>query len=114
MFIRGTGSLKRVAEPRLLLLLSCWDELTAPEIDLAPAEVLRRRMPMVYSFVEASWEPTSSSIIGLSALEKSLSEDSEDEEYIDLGPEHFGYIVQEDGTRSSDLTLAIKPVLRPA
>ncbi|EUC00052.1 hypothetical protein PMI07_006332 [Rhizobium sp. CF080] len=111
MFVRGTGTLSRVSTPRLLLLLSCWDELTAPELNLPPLDVLRRRMPMVSSFVEANWDPNYRSIIGLSALEKSLSEDTEDEDYIDLGPEHFGYIVQEDGSRSPDLTLAIKPVL---
>ncbi|KQT48124.1 hypothetical protein ASG47_07040 [Devosia sp. Leaf420] len=111
-FVRGTGTLERITEPRLILLLSCWDELPQDEIGNRPWDVLRLRMPMVAAYLEANWEPGALHVLGLSALERALSEDTVDEEYVDRGPESFGYMVQPDGTRDKDLTLAITPLLR--
>ena len=111
MFVRGSGTLVSVERPRLLLLLSCWDELPDDERNDPPAEVLRRRMPLVAAFVESNWRPGSRHVLGLSALERPLTEQSEDQDYIDLGPEAFGYVVRADGTHSPDLTLALTPLL---
>ncbi|WP_261330850.1 hypothetical protein [Rhizobium leguminosarum] len=111
MFIHGASKLTRIAEPRLLLLLSCWDELPEAEQSRAPREVLRHRLPMVASFVETNWEDNSLHILGLSALERALSEERRDEDYVDMGPESFGYVILPGGERSSDLTLAITPLL---
>jgi hypothetical protein len=110
-FIRGTGTLDLRADPKLLLLLSCWDELPENEANDRPWDVLRLRMPMVAAYLQANWKPESLEVLGLSALERALSEESVDEEYIDRGPDAFGYVVQADGRHDRDLTLAITPLL---
>ena len=108
MFVRRTGSLTRVREPTLMLLLSCWDELPPAQIGSPPRQVLLSRLPMVSAFVEANWSPGSLHVIGLSALGKSLSDQVADEGYIDRGPESFGYVVLEDGRQDPDLTLTVR------
>ncbi len=66
---------------------------------------------MVASFVEANWRPDALDVMGLSALERALDEKVRDEDFVDRGPESFGYVVTSDGKRSEDLTLAIAPLL---
>lgn len=109
--VRGAGTLTPLAHPRLLILLSCWDELPATQQVAAPPAVLAERMPLVSAFLRANWHKEALHILGLSALERALSEDSADEDYVDQGPEAFGYIVEEDGTRSNDLTRALLPLI---
>ena len=92
--------------PRLSLLLSCWDEIGG---DQKPDFVLRDRLPMFRNFVLANWPDHS--IVGLSALGRPLSKTVSDEEYIEKGPESFGYIVDRDGEKSADLTLPIAQIL---
>ena len=50
-------------------------------------------------------------MLGLSALERALDKKIPDEEYITQGSEQFGYVVLEDGTHTSDLTLPIRELL---
>jgi hypothetical protein len=107
MFVRRTGTLVPIDKPPLMLLLSCWDELPHAEASKPPMEVLEARMPMVAAFAEANWQVGALEVMGLSALERPLFEDKVDEEYVDRGPEAFGYVVLPDGQRNSDLTLAI-------
>jgi len=107
IFVRGTGTLTPIGNPPLLLLLSCWDELPAAEQNHPPLEILRAHMPMVAAFVEVNWRPESLSVLGLSALERSLDEDRIDNDFVDRGPESFGYVVLPDGRHDPDLTLAI-------
>jgi len=107
MFVRGTGTLGPISDPPLLLLLSCWDELPKAELTATPMEVLQTRMPMVASFLKANWHPSAFQVLGLSALERALSEEAVDEEFVDRGPEAFGYVVMADGRHDPDLTLAI-------
>jgi hypothetical protein len=111
MFVRGTGTLKPVSQPPLLLLLSCWDELPDEERNGLPADVLRARMPMVAAFAEANWRADALKVMGLSALERALTEDKVDDEFRDRGPETFGYVVLPDGRHDSDLTLAIAAMI---
>lgn len=110
-FVRGIDPLIPTQSPRLLLLLSCWDELPSAQLNNKPADILSERMPLVSAYLRANWTPESAYVIGLSALERSLSETSEDTDYVDLGPESFGYVVTEDGSHDSDLTLAIAPLV---
>jgi hypothetical protein len=111
MFVRGTGTLDPVSKPPLMLLLSCWDELPEAERSARPIEILRSRMPMVASFVEANWRTDALTVMGLSALERALTEEAVDEEFRDRGPETFGYIVASDGTHDRDLTLAVAAMI---
>jgi Double-GTPase 1 len=109
--VRGSGTLKPVTSPKLLILLSCWDELPASQAKALPSRVLAERMPLVAAFLKANWYQDALHIFGLSALERALSEDSVDQDYIDNGPEAFGYLITADGERSSDLTLALLPLV---
>ncbi len=107
LFVKGVGTIDRLRSPALTVLLSCWDEITGLSADLAPAQLLAERMPMLSSFVETNWMHECLSVIGLSSLGKVLREDTPDEEYLDAGPEAFGYVVLPRGERSSDLTLPV-------
>jgi hypothetical protein len=73
---------------------------------------LAARLPLVSAFVQSNWRDPL--IMGLSALERPLSPTSGDPEYASKGPEHFGYVIAADGTKSSDLTLPIHDLLDPA
>lgn len=92
--------------PRLGVLLTCWDEVSTA---LTPAEALATRLPLVSAFVRSNWRRPL--IMGLSALERPLSPTTRDMDYASKGPEHFGYVIEADGTKSSDLTLPIHHLL---
>jgi hypothetical protein len=53
--------------------------------------------------LEANWGPDNLSVWGLSSLGKALRKDAPDAEYVERGPEHFGYVIDEGGMRSPDL-----------
>lgn len=92
--------------PRLGVLLTCWDEAA---FDGTPEEALGARLPLVSAFVRSVWQ--SPLIMGLSALERPLSPTARDMDYVAQGPEHFGYMIASDGTRSNDLTAPIYAML---
>lgn len=95
--------------PRLGVLLTCWDEL---QTNTTPAAALQNNLPMLWDFLSSTWQEPS--VMGLSALGRPLSTDRQDEEYVAHGAEHFGYVVNPDGTRSADLTLPIQLLLTDA
>ena len=109
--IRRSGLLAPIADPQISLLLSCWDELPASQRQQPPARVLHERMPLVSAFIESNWEKSARYITGVSALERALSEESQDDDFIDRGPEEFGYVVLPNGAHDPDLTLAIAPLI---
>lgn len=105
MFAHSSTGLHSSA-PRLCVLLTCWDEVG---LDGTPAAALEHRLPLVSAFVRSNWaDPV---VMGLSALEKSLSPNHSDMDYVTQGPEHFGYVITEDGNRSADLTLPLHTLL---
>ena len=91
---------------RLVVLLTCWDEMENPG---KPIEELHERLPMLRDFVVTNWKEPS--VLGLSALGRALDQDRPDEEYVSQGSEKFGYVILEDGTRRTDLTLPIRKLL---
>lgn len=93
-------------QPRLTILLTCWDELGTKEL---PGELLASRLPLLWSFVRSNW--TAPVVMGLSALERSLSTTEPDQEYAIQGPEGFGFVVLPDGTQTKDITLPIQQLL---
>lgn len=95
-----------LSKPRLTILLSCWDELETTEL---PADLLASRLPMLWSFVRSNW--TSPTVMGLSALERALSQTDADQEYAIRGPEEFGYVVLPNGVKSSDITVPIQRLM---
>lgn len=106
LYIRTTTTSKLLDSPRLCVLLSCWDELG---VDERPEVLLEQRLPMFSSFIQNTW--LKPNILGISALERSLSPNERDMEYTAKGPEQFGYVVLPDGKRTSDLTLPIQYLL---
>jgi hypothetical protein len=140
---RHTGYARVLIRPRLLMLLSCWDELPPPEsaanigrvgqdgrvgrkkkldehsdgsqpsnpseqaLALTPANVLAERAPLLSSFVESNWAPSAREVYGLSSTGRALRSDHQDEEYIDRGPEEFGYVITPEGEVTDDLTLPL-------
>jgi Double-GTPase 1 len=95
-----------LVRPRLGILLTCWDEL---DFCGKPTEALRKWLPMFLDFVLANW--CKPQVLGLSALGRPLNPRERDMEYVERGPEHFGYVVSSDGSKSTDLTLPIQLLL---
>ena len=92
----------RLATPRLAVVLSCWDQLEAPE---PPRAELHRRLPLVESFIASRWGRDAWSVWGLSSLERTLDHATPDREFCGLPPEERGYVVAPDDTRHDlDLT----------
>jgi len=96
--------------PALLVLLSCWDELGEAE-GTKPDDELEARLPLLSSFISSRWGSSTSAVFGLSALETALSTEEANEQFINRGPENFGYVIDPDGRRTGDLTL---PIVRVA
>ena len=106
VYARSTSNKRMDGLPRLVVLLTCWDEI---ENAGKPAKVLHERLPMFFDFVASNWQD--SRVLGLSALGQALDKEVPDESYVTQGSEQFGYVVLEDGTRSPDLTLPIQKLL---
>jgi len=103
LHVAGVGVVARIQRPRLAVLLSCYDELRKGEEP--PREVLAEVLPLVSTFIESNWSEDAVSIWGLSALGKLLEKNSEDESFIDNGPEAHGWVVPpEGGLQDTDLT----------
>ena len=110
VYAQSNSDRSRGRLPCLVVLLTCWDEMESPG---KPLEELHERLPMFGEFVESNWED--SSVLGLSALGRALDKEAPDESYIAQGSEQFGYVILEDGSRSTDLTLPIwKLLVEPA
>jgi len=103
---RGTGTTRELGVPRLLVLLSCWDELGF-SLGTRPSDALKLHLPLFNSFLHANWTDGSFAVYGLSSLSKSLKSTEPDPEYQERGPEAFGYVVLPDGAQSPDLTLPV-------
>ncbi|NED51781.1 hypothetical protein G3I24_12820 [Micromonospora aurantiaca] len=93
--------------PRLTLVLSCWDELSAPPGTL-PTDVARKRLALLHSYCHATWSDLFD-VVGLSAQGQPLDESEPATDYLDAGPQHMGWIINAAGERHGDLTLLIGP-----
>ena len=105
-YVRNTSTRTLAGPPKLAVLLTCWDEL---EFDGTPSDALQVRLPMFWQYLQSTWRTPS--IMGLSALGRPLSPHRPDSDYSSRGPEHFGFVVKPDGSRSSDLTWPIHYLL---
>ena len=106
LYAQSTSGRRMDRLPRLVVLLTCWDEIKNPG---TPIDVLHDRLPMFGDFVASNW--TDSSVLGLSALARSLDRKKPDKDYVTQGSEQFGYVVLKDATQSPDLTLPIQELL---
>jgi hypothetical protein len=81
------------------------------ELSAKPRVALYEQLPMLTSFIEATWRcPT---IMGLSALERPLSQIETDRDYAIRGPEQFGFVILPDGARTIDITAPVQYIIAP-
>jgi Double-GTPase 1 len=107
LHVKRIGIHKRVQLPALTVALSCWDELPVSQSE-KPLSVLKERLPLLYDFMVAIWEPNYLSIFGVSALGTTLDSASINTAFRDEGPEQHGFVIMPDGSKTSDLA---EPVL---
>jgi hypothetical protein len=107
LFVRGASLTYPLSHPRLGVLLSCWDELVESERKLSPHTILENRAPLFSRFIYTDWVADAIKVWGLSSTGRKLPEDTPDVEFARKGPEHFGYVVLENGETNSDLTIPI-------
>lgn len=103
LYVAGVSNFKTISQPKLAIILSCWDELD--EDNKTPEEVFKERLPLLFSFIKSTWEASSWTTWALSSLGRELDPDSRDEEYARQGPENFGYVIPPGLTEQNpDLT----------
>ena len=107
LYAKKIGIKLRIAEPKLTLVLSCWDLLSDEDQKKLPKDVLQNKLPGFFSFINGTWNEDAYNIIGLSSIEKSLSNNDPDLDFLKKGPENFGYIITTTGEKETDLTLTI-------
>ena len=105
LFLKGIGHKKKVSTPRLVVALTCWDELKAKKGEL-PEDILKKVLPLFAQFIASIWDQNAISIYGLSPQGKELS-DKSDDDFTDSLPENNGYIILPDGQKSEDITRLI-------
>lgn len=101
---RGTGMKELIENPRLLIALTCWDELKTTK---SPLEILQEKMPLFYSFIDSNWVREKFRVIGVSAQGFPLDSDDAKDKYLDDLPESFGFLVFENNSEDPDLTKLI-------
>ncbi len=111
LFARRCGRESRITVPRLVIAITCWDESIPEDIATKPQDVLRKLTPMLANAVEGVWETNSLTVVGISALGKTLSSTTDDEDFVDLGPHRQGFVVLPDGTKTGDLTWPLTKLL---
>ena len=104
---RGARPRGGVSMPFLSVILSCWDELDLTD-QRSPASAAEERIPLLYSYVRSAWRKDSVEFLGLSSQGRSLTTGTPDEDFVDVGPQHHGYVVTEAGDRDSDLTRIVR------
>lgn len=107
LFVKKIGIKQKIAVPKLTVVLSCWDLLSAEDKKKLPQDLLRDKLPGLFSFITGTWIEDACKMIGLSSIEKSLTNNESDQEFVKKGPENFGYIITPAGEKEINLTLTI-------
>jgi hypothetical protein len=107
LYVKKIGVKQRITDPKLTLVLSCWDLLSDEDQKRLPKDILEDKLPGLFSFINGTWSNNTYKIIGLSSIEKSLSNNDSNIEFVKKGPENFGYMITAIGEKETDLTLAI-------
>lgn len=102
---RGIGLKGRVEGPKLMIVLTCWDELSHAGL---PSDTLKSKMPLFFEFVRSNWAENSWGVIGLSAQGFELGTQDARDKYLDELPESHGYVILPDGKEDPDLTRVIE------
>ncbi len=107
LFTKQTSTKQPVSTPQLSVVISCWDLLSKAEQKKLPKDILSKKLPGFYNFIESTWAAKAFQVIGLSSTEKSLSNQTPDMEFMKKGPENAGFIISDSGEKNTDLTLTI-------
>ena len=107
LYVKNTGIRQKINKPKLTIVLSCWDLLTGVDLKKTPSTLVQEKLPGLFSFIAATWEEQSMKVMGLSSIGKNLSHSNSDHDYVNKGPENFGFIITDKGKKESDLTLII-------
>jgi Double-GTPase 1 len=106
IFAIGQSTFQSTSSPRLVIVLSCWDELDNDEN--TPEKIFADRLPMLNAFICSHWQESAWSVWGLSSLGRSLSQEVQDNDFAEKGPEHFGYVIPPSSfMQSTDLTAPV-------
>lgn len=106
LHVTGQSTANRLSRPRLLVLLSCYDELGATSE--APMSLLEDHLPLLAAFLKSTWSTSNLSVWGLSALGRLLTPDSADDDFINVGPEYQGWVIHpQGGNKDPDLTAPV-------
>lgn len=111
LFARRTSRESALTVPRLVVAITCWDESHGDEVRVRPADELRKLAPMLANYVVGNWAIDAVDVVGISSLGRTLSADTDDEQYIEDGPHRHGFVVLPDGERSPDLTWPLSKLL---
>ena len=111
LFVRRIGRESRIVAPRLIIAVTCWDESNTAGVVVKPHEIILKLAPMLSNFVKGLWETSSFTVVGVSALGKTLSATIDDEDFVDLGPHRQGFVVLPDGDKTDDLTWPLSKLL---
>jgi hypothetical protein len=114
LFVSRTNLSRRVNSPVLAVGLSCWDELPPERQRMRPRDLLRNVVPLLADFTEANWNPTRLAVYGISATGKTLRADVPDDEFQDFGAHTRGWVIDEDGVQTPDLTMPIARLIESA
>jgi energy-coupling factor transporter ATP-binding protein EcfA2 len=106
---RGVGIKSDLETPKLVIVLTCWDELHTTK---TPKVILKEKLPLFLQFIESLWSLESFTILGLSPQEFPLDNDEARDKYLDELPESFGYLVDGSGKIDRDLTKVIELALQ--
>ncbi|MBI4784106.1 MAG: hypothetical protein HY785_22730 [Oscillatoriophycideae cyanobacterium NC_groundwater_1537_Pr4_S-0.65um_50_18] len=93
----------RVKLPALVVALSCWDEIDTQKQD-KPSVVLKNKLPLLYEFLTTIWDAEYFSIFGVSSLGMVIESNKVNEAFRDEGPEQHGFVINPDGSRTTDLS----------
>ena len=108
---RMSNSSNEEVLPRLVVLLSCWDEILKENPNVKPAKYMSEKIPLVNEFIEANWEKEDFTILGLSSTGRKLDDKKPNKEYLNKGPEQMGYFMTSENKEEKDLTLIIEKFL---
>lgn len=107
LYAKKIGIKQKVANPKLTIVLSCWDLLSVEDQERIPEDLLQDKLPGLFSFISGTWKKDAYKILGLSSIERTLSDKVSDKEFVKKGPENFGYLITPTGEKETDLTLTI-------
>ena len=94
--------------PPLAVLLSCYDELATED---SPSAYCCARLPMFDQYLSSNWPEDRLRIFGVSPLGQPLSKTRPDTDYAASGPEKRGFVVNEQGDKTSDLLYPLEWLL---